>query len=389
MASQAIKTIIVDACDRHELDVHEVLGKITKDDRLFVLKSENYRTTLLSEANPIYLECKSKLDGFFECKTKVDGKMDTDLTLVCAHNFADFWFTACSMLLTSAYQWKIWTSSDIHAKLDENYLPDIEKFVRSYTKSGGVEILRSNIISEKFIHGFSTRKGGLSTVPGVASLNMVHTSAKRDSELIGKENIRRLAESAGFDPEGFVRAKAVHGNTVYVIGKTEPEDGYDGVVSNRNGVTVAAPGADCCIMLFADEEGNSFGACHSGWKGTLARVCIEIIKKMEEEFNSKKENIRVVFGPSIGICCLEFGEKEAELFKPISEECVVKKEGKPKPFIDLHLANRTLLESYGILPSNIDDTSVKFCTSCNPDLFFSYRRDGKPFGNQVGFIGFK
>jgi hypothetical protein len=33
--------------------------------------------------------------------------------------------------------------------------------------------------------------------------------------------------------------------------------------------------------------------------------------------------------------------------------------------------------------------TLTLCTSCNPELFYSHRRDHIPFGNQVGFIGLR
>lgn len=47
------------------------------------------------------------------------------------------------------------------------------------------------------------------------------------------------------------------------MGKTEP-DNYDGIVTNQKGVTLAAPGADCIPVLFADPVRRACGAAHSG-----------------------------------------------------------------------------------------------------------------------------
>lgn len=47
------------------------------------------------------------------------------------------------------------------------------------------------------------------------------------------------------------------------MGKTEP-DSYDGIVTNQIGVTIAAPGADCIPVLFADPVRKACGAAHSG-----------------------------------------------------------------------------------------------------------------------------
>lgn len=47
------------------------------------------------------------------------------------------------------------------------------------------------------------------------------------------------------------------------MGKPQP-DNYDGIVTNQQDVTIAAPGADCIPMLFADPVKKACGAAHSG-----------------------------------------------------------------------------------------------------------------------------
>lgn len=47
------------------------------------------------------------------------------------------------------------------------------------------------------------------------------------------------------------------------MGKTEPKS-YDGITTNQRGVTIAAPGADCIPVLFADPVKKACGAAHSG-----------------------------------------------------------------------------------------------------------------------------
>lgn len=51
------------------------------------------------------------------------------------------------------------------------------------------------------------------------------------------------------------------------MGKTEPDD-YDGIVTDQKGVTLAAPGADCIPVLFADPVRRACGAAHSGMNCT-------------------------------------------------------------------------------------------------------------------------
>lgn len=342
-----------------------------------------------SGTEPYYIFSDTRLGAFYQAKIRIDSSMLSDITFICSKDEGNFWYTVCKELLTPAYTISLKITDDYQPIYDPNVVPEIKKFLSSYATEDEVVILKSNIIDESFNHGFSLRKGGLSTARGVASLNITPASIKRDTDLIGKENIRRLGVKAGFNPDQFVKARAVHGNSVYVVGADEPTEGYDCLVANQRNITVAAPGADCVMMVFADPVTPAFGACHSGWKGTLAKACIETIRKMQDEYGSKPENIKVALGPCIGPCCLEFDAKDAGLFTNINEHSVTWKEGHAKPFIDLRIVNRTLLESFGVLPNHIDDTTLALCTSCNPELFYSYRRDNIPFGNQVGFIGLR
>lgn len=53
--------------------------------------------------------------------------------------------------------------------------------------------------------------------------------------------------------------------------------------------------------------------------------------------------------------------------------------------VDLQLANYHALLQAGVSADHID-VSTSHCTKCNPHLYYSYERDGFPFGNQIGFI---
>ena len=52
--------------------------------------------------------------------------------------------------------------------------------------------------------------------------------------------------------------------------------------------------------------------------------------------------------------------------------------------IDLRVATRTVLERAGVRPEHVD--AAPPCTRCEPERFFSYRRDGTDGGVHMGFI---
>ena len=74
---------------------------------------------------------------------------------------------------------------------------------------------------------------------------------------------------------------------------------------------------------------------------------------------------------------------------PLLSKCMETVEGKTKKHLNLQKALRLQLENIGISSEHIDDVPSKLCTRCNGDRFYSYRRDGRPFGTHVGFIGLR
>ncbi|NXM22037.1 LACC1 protein, partial [Ploceus nigricollis] len=273
---------------------------------------------------------------------------------------------------------------------------EIQMYLESLPSlKGELTFLRSSLIPDDiFLHGFTTRTGGISYIPTLSSCNLFSSSKRRDPQVVVKENLRRLANAAGFNPEAFHRVKVDHANAVCIMGKTEP-DNYDGIVTNQKGVTLAAPGADCIPVLFADPVRRACGAAHSGWKGTLLGVSMATVNAMVSEYGCNVKDILVVLGPSVGPCCYKLPHESAKEFHRIDPKCV-RLFDSASPYIDIRRATRILLERGGILPENIQDDSITnqkqnitFCTACHPDKFYSHFRDGTNFGTQIGFISIK
>lgn len=288
------------------------------------------------------------------------------------------------------------SNGELAAEQREDVQRDIQAFLgKQPSLNGELTILHSTLIpGEHFTHGFTTRKGGISYIPTLCSLNLFSSSRRRDPKAVVKENLHRVARIAGFNEETFFQVKVDHGSDVWVMGKVAPEN-YDGIVTNQKGVTIAAPGADCMPILFADPVRKACGAVHAGWKGTILGVAMATVNAMVTEFGSNVKDIVVVIGPSVGPCCFTLDQESAKEFHSIDPKCV-RMLDYPNPFIDIKRATRILLERGGILPENIQDDTVldqtqnlTLCTACYPDMFFSHVRDGLNFGTQIGFISLR
>jgi YfiH family protein len=250
-----------------------------------------------------------------------------------------------------------------------------------------LEILTSPVIpSDRFVHGFPTRAGGVSTGRRT-SLNLGYRWGDEPANVA--ENRRRVAEAAGFAIDRLQVTKHVHGTRVWVVGDPAPDPAeFDILVGDRPGDTLGAFAADCIPIVFADPERRVVAAAHAGWRGTVAGAATQAVHAMVDRFGSRAADVRVALGPSIGPCCFEVGPEVVDAFRaalPPIEGLIVA--GPRRDHIDLRVATRALLERIGVRPDHIDDRPP--CTRCDGERFFSFRRDGQEGGVHMGFIGIR
>ncbi|MBR5453636.1 MAG: laccase domain-containing protein, partial [Clostridia bacterium] len=145
----------------------------------------------------------------------------------------------------------------------------------------GVKLLVSDKIKEK--HGFSTRVGGVSTLPHTASLNLGYYRGDERETVI--ENLRRFSSAVDIPLEDFVSVTQIHSSDVRYTTEKDRGGGIfykadyecDGYVTDRQGVALCVKTADCVPILFSSGDGI-VGAVHAGWRGTarsIAAVCVE------------------------------------------------------------------------------------------------------------------
>jgi polyphenol oxidase len=240
-------------------------------------------------------------------------------------------------------------------------------------------LLRSRTL-DSISHGFPVRTGGVSQ-GSYASLNL---SAKwGDDASHVAENRRRLAEAGGFSLPRLYTARQVHGVEVIVVrGDEEPSliatREADALVTEQAGVTLGISTADCVPILIADGRGR-VAAIHAGWRGTVADVAARAVDALVA-LGARREDLRAALGPSICLRCFEVGEEVAAHFAKLG----VVDATFAKPHVDLRRANRVLLERAGVRKDAIDGAPP--CTMCEPERFFSFRRDGAGIGQHLSFI---
>ena len=247
-----------------------------------------------------------------------------------------------------------------------------------------IRLHRSPVLpSEGFLHGFPERTGGVSTGPR-ASLNLGVSWG--DDRAVVEANRRRLAEHAGFELDALQIARHVHGTDVWAVGEPLAADAqFDGLVCDRAGAVLAAFAADCIPILFAEPDARVCGAAHAGWRGTVAGIARNVVARMAA-LGARPDRICVALGPSIGPCCFEVGPEVVAAFRDaLGDVPGLVVAGPRRDHIDLRVATRSVLERAGVAPEHIDTAPP--CTRCEPERFFSYRRDGKDGGIHMAYIG--
>src|SRR5215831_7124488 len=205
-----------------------------------------------------------------------------------------------------------------------------------------VPLLRSRVLPDDFLHGFSTRVGGVSE-GAYAWLNL---GAKwGDDPARVRENRRRFFRAAGV--EGVLSVRQVHGADVTVVDAalaTDPETvartRADALVTPLPGVAVAVYTADCIPVLLADPVRGALGAVHAGWRGLVAGVIGAAVAALGRG-GTRPRDVRAALGPSIGPCCFEVGDEVAAQFAPAFVKPGASVRG--RPLVDLRAAARQAL----------------------------------------------
>ena len=89
---------------------------------------------------------------------------------------------------------------------------------------------------------------------------------------------------------------------------------------------------------------------------------------MKINFDTQPENIIAIIGPAIGLCCYEVSDEvRGKLLETVKDTTglVLGRN------VDLKQINARQLQEIGVTKIDI----CPYCTSCNNDLFYSYRKE--------------
>lgn len=236
-------------------------------------------------------------------------------------------------------------------------------------------------------HTFTTRVGGHAT--GVCAGGNMHyrRGGKREQVLL---NRRDVLHQIGVDEHALRLVDQTHGRNVIIAdGLTLAQTEHipaDGLVSTSPGLAVGVYVADCLPILVGSEKGVA--ALHGGWRSVAAGIVEQGIALLGRESGLTASRMRVAIGAGIGPCCFEVGDEVTAAFRERGlKQFILPMAGKSKNHIDLPGAAKSLAARAGIKPENI--WCSPHCTVCEPERYYSYRREGWPTGQMMGIIALR
>lgn len=254
------------------------------------------------------------------------------------------------------------------------------------TEIGSVALERSSTLSvfENLVHGFTTRKGGVSTGE-YESLSMSRWRGD-DIECV-KQNEKILCESLSLDINRLTATKQEHTDTVEII--SEERIGYginipwnkgvDACITTLKNVPLLCYSADCVPILFYADNIEAIAAVHAGWRGTKSEIARKTVEKLVL-LGADRSRIYAAIGPCIHKCCYEVSDDVALQFESkYYESCFG-----GKYMLDLAKVNYDLINGCGVPEENISVSEN--CTKCNNELFFSHRGQNGKSGTLAGII---
>lgn len=230
----------------------------------------------------------------------------------------------------------------------------------------GKRVLKSSLIDDDNIVAFFTTR------------DLSLKAGERDDLIPEVENNKKLVcEGLNIPFENLVIPQQTHSDNVEIIylkvrsasASHLTLENTDALVTNEPNIALALNFADCVPILFYDPIEKVIAAAHAGWRGTVAKIGPKTVDKMVKNFNSNPEDIIALIGPAIGKCCFEAGEDVlAQLKQSVNGNFSV-------AFSDFN-ADLKLINKLQLLDSGVKKIDVsEYCTSCQNELFFSYRKE--------------
>ena len=220
-----------------------------------------------------------------------------------------------------------------------------------------------------FHHALTTRTDpGVSQGPYAAANLAYHVG---DGPAHVTRNRQLLADGLGYHPTRLTAAQQVHGTGLTVVtadnagrGALSGADAIpacDALLTREPGLPLLIMVADCAPLLLVDPVTRALAVVHAGWRGALGDIAGAAVRRMESEWDTRPEDVRVGIGPCLCLECLEVGPEVIAQLCEADRDCA--RPGTRNPHLDLRRVLGRDLARAGVLSEHVE--VLEECPRCD------------------------
>jgi YfiH family protein len=184
---------------------------------------------------------------------------------------------------------------------------------------------------------------------------------------------RRLGE-IGLNAARWAGGQQVHGCRVVSVARPRIKEKKrtDGLITRSPGLTLRVFTADCVPVFLVDPFQRAVGLVHAGWRGARHLIVTAAIQRLARQYGTRPADVRVAFGPHIGVCCCAVGPDVASFFQGTRGAVSGFRGSEGSQTLNLSAVLSAQILAVGVRRKNIVQSPG--CTVCTND-YFSFRRD--------------
>lgn len=222
-----------------------------------------------------------------------------------------------------------------------------------FDEINGKKVLKSDLL-EGLTHFFTTRE------------SVIYSKEPEMAELVESN---RMMIKKFLEVDELVFPNQTHSANVAFakVGELEyPET--DALILDNQLQAIFLNFADCTPIILYDKKQHIAAVSHAGWRGTAQKIAPKTVEVM----NSKPGDILAVIGPAISKCCYNVGDDVFnQLRETVDDFGGLYSNMDDLLFVDLKGINARQLREIGVDKIDV----CPYCSSCDNDMFFSYRKE--------------
>jgi len=226
------------------------------------------------------------------------------------------------------------------------------------------------------------------TVWSNLGIRVIYT--KKEIGNVMEKSLSELRKKLLLPFKTIITGKQTHSSHIALIEEKERDyfEDNDGFITKRKDVILYTKYADCMPVFLLDSKQEIIAVVHSGWKGSFQKIACKAVEKLCQHYNSRLEDIEVLFGVGISEKHYEVGKDFLEQFQETFSPDIIRKsfhkEGEKYYYDNQEFIALTLVDM-GVNKEKIYRNNL-----CSFEgNYHSYRRDKEQAGRNGVFIYFE